>query len=283
MTEIELQRHREAVESARMRREAREAEAAKFTPPAAEPTEADFAAMAAALIPPDMPVTSPEVFRAYVFKTEICERLKSFGFDPRFWTDGLLEHVQPKTRESKQAYVLAKVEGYLTGKGAIVALTGDRGVGKTTIVAQIAIRRLWDDWRAKQEVQEYKSSMDRKPVPRRSTLYRKLTAVVGKLKALYADFGTIGIEALESYRDHLAQCALLVVDELNECADDSKHKERILTDIVDRRYSSNRDTILLTNQKADEFEKSINPSILSRLNEHGAIIPCDWESFREKQ
>jgi hypothetical protein len=28
--------------------------------------------------------------------------------------------------------------------------------------------------------------------------------------------------------------------------------------------------------------KATSPSIISRLNEHGGIIPCEWESFREK-
>jgi DNA replication protein DnaC len=239
---------------------------------ATEMSEDDLATIVGAIIPRDMRVTPPAEFRAYVFRTEICDRLRGFGFEPRFWADGLLDHTTPKTRESRQAYVLAKTLGYLRGCGAIVALTGDRGVGKTTIAAQLAIRRLWEDWH---------SRTSGGPVLHRITSYRKLTAIVGRLKALYGDFGTIGIETLEAIRDHLASVELLVIDELNECADDSRHKDRILTDLIDRRYAANRDTILLTNQRADEFERTINPSVLSRLNEHGAIIPCEWGSFRE--
>lgn len=274
MNPLEILQHRESVAKYFQDVAARNAvaEAIKREDSIPAPmTEDAIAAIVASIIPPGMPVTPPEQFRAYVFKTEICERLKAYGFEPRFWVDGLLEKTEPKTREAKQAFVLAKTLSYLRNQGAIVALSGDRGVGKTTIVAQLAIKRLWEDWH---------SARNGGPVTHRITSYKKLTGIVGRLKALYADFGTIGIDALESYRDHLATLDLLIIDELNECADDSKHKDRILTDIIDRRYAANRDTILLTNQKAAEFEQTINPSVLSRLNEHGAIIPCDWQSFR---
>jgi DNA replication protein DnaC len=218
-----------------------------------------------------VPTTEPAIYRAHIFKTEICERMRHFSFEQRFWVDGLLANPTPKSREAKQAYVMNSTAGCLQSVGAIVALVGDRGLGKTTIAAQIALTRIWEDWR---------SRTSGGPVTHRITSYRKLTAIVGKLKALYGDFGSIGIETLEAIRDHLASVELLVIDELNECSDDSKHKDRILTDILDRRYAAKRDSLLITNQTETEFRQTINPSILSRLNEHGAIIPCEWESFR---
>lgn len=243
---------------------------------------AEAEALIASIVPTGMPGTNPDKYRAHIFRTEITERLKAFGFDPRFWQDGLFANARKGTREAKQSWVSGQVVSKLENKGAIVAMVGDRGTGKTSICAQIAIRRLWEDWEAASEVQDYTSSQDRKPVPRRSTLYRKLAAIVSRLKALYADYGAINIERLESERDHLAGVALLVIDELHECADDSKHKDRILADILDRRYAAKRDTILITNQPAQEFRETINPSVLSRLNEHGAIIPCEWQSFRDR-
>lgn len=245
------------------------------------------AAFVNAIIPPgmEMKVTPPDVYQAHIFKTEICDRLRGFGFDPRFWQDGLIKPGSART--SKQLWTLRKVQSYLVGKGAIVAMTGDRGVGKTTICAQIAIERLWEDWH----------SMFGKPgapVTRRITSYRKMSQIVSKFKALYADYGSVDIDRLERSRDHLCGAMrnssgglvgggvdLLIIDELNEVAEDSKHKDRILTDVLDRRYSRGVDTVLITNQPAEEFERTINPSILSRLNEHGAIVPCEWQSFRD--
>lgn len=270
----ELEHHEESIQEHAKRIVERTLAAETFKPeqkPAEPVSDAEIAALVQSIIPAGMPITPPADFRRYVFATEICERLKAFGFEKRFWQDGLLENPQPKSRESRQAYVLAKTLSYLNNSGAIVALSGDRGLGKTTIAAQIAIMRLWEDWDSR-----YSGGS----VTHRITSYRKLTAVVGRLKALYGDFGTIGIEQLESIRDHLASVELLVIDELNECADDSKHKDRILADLIDRRYASNRDTLVITNQPVEEFRRTVNPSILSRLNEHGGIIACDWESFR---
>lgn len=239
--------------------------------------------MARVIIPEDMPVTPPDAYRAHIFRQEICDRLRGFGFDPRFWVDELFK--QPAGfRESKQKSAMGEVKKYLTGKGSIIALTGDRGVGKTTICAQIAIERLWEDWH---------SMFSGGPVTWRITAYRKMTQIVSRLKALYADYGAFEQERIEAARDHLSGAVknsqgglvgggvdLLVIDELNEVTEDSKHKDRILTDLIDRRYSRRVDTILITNQPAAEFEATINPSILSRLNEHGVILPCEWESFR---
>ncbi len=117
---------------------------------------------------------------------------------------------------------------------------------------------------------------------------------MSKFKALYADFGAINIDQLEDHRDFICGAIrtstgglvsggvdLLIIDELNEASEDSKFKDRILTDIVDRRYSRGLDTVLITNQKDSEFKATTNASILDRLNEHGDIIACEWESFRE--
>ena len=95
--------------------------------------------------------------------------------------------------------------------------------------------------------------------------------------------GTIDGEKLEQYRTFLTKILeLLIIDEIHEVSEDSKHKDRILTDLLDTRYAAKRDTILISNQSAEEFARTTNPSILSRLNEHGGIISCDWQSFRDK-
>lgn len=75
---------------------------------------------------------------------------------------------------------------------------------------------------------------------------------------------------------------LAVIDELHEC-DDQKMKDRVLTDILDRRYSANTDTVLISNQTAEDFQATTSDSVLSRLAQHGAIVPCEWESFRKPE
>jgi len=57
-------------------------------------------------------------------------------------------------------------------------------------------------------------------------------------------------------------------------------EDRMLTALVDYRYSQKRDTVLISNLKRDEFETSMGNSILSRMVEAGGIIECGWPSFR---
>lgn len=72
---------------------------------------------------------------------------------------------------------------------------------------------------------------------------------------------------------------LLVVDEVGErtC---TASDDQFLIDIIDSRYGNMKDTIMIANQKPDEFYASIGASISSRILETGSVIVCDWESFR---
>lgn len=204
--------------------------------------------------------------RDYNFKTYIAPKLEMFGFEERYRKDGLCDG--PDERCKLQRQKLAKLTNVIHGKGAIVALVGPRGTGKTYIASQFVIDLLWA------ELHTSKCSWIR---------YEKLTTIVGRLKAFYGDMGTISMEKLEAYRAFLTKALdLLIIDEIHEVAEDSKHKDRILTDLLDTRYAAKKDTILISNQSAEEFERTTNPSIIDRLNEHGGIISCAWQSFRDK-
>jgi len=209
---------------------------------------------------------SAKEIRDYDFDTRISPMLARFGFEKRYRVDGLLDGKDRRCQNQKQ--VLAKLTNTLKGNGAIVALVGPRGTGKTQIAAQYEIDWQWA------ELGTAKTHW---------THYTKLTTIVAKLKAFYGDFGTTDMDRLEAYRAFLTHdLDLLIIDELHEVADDSRHKDRILSDILDARYAAKKDTLLISNQSAIEFSKATSPSIISRLNEHGGIIPCEWESFREK-
>lgn len=164
-------------------------------------------------------------------------------------------------------------------KGAIVALVGPRGTGKTSIATHI-VRELY--------LEDHQSIYDkcegrREAILRRHCRYFKLSEIVGRLKPLYADFGTTETAKLESFRDDMVKEDLLILDELSEPTSEPKFKDPILTDIIDRRYAELRDTILISNETPEQFQKNINPSVLSRMNESGGILPCEWRSFREAQ
>jgi DNA replication protein DnaC len=204
---------------------------------------------------------SPKELREYTWRTEVREHLRASGLPDRF-------HFEVQRWHPKQRKVFDACKSRLTGVGAIIALVGPRGTGKTTVAAQLIIDRAWDESRVI-------------PCHRRPP-YRKLVSLIAKLKAVYSDFGSIQAEELRRYMEDFCKLhPLVILDETGEC-EDMRCKDRLLTDILDRRYSHRNDTVLISNQTFESFTQTTNPSTLSRLEEHGEIIVCDWPSFRMK-
>lgn len=208
-------------------------------------------------------------YRRAVFEHDIATRIAAFGFEDRYHTDREVDGwncaAQQKTFE--------RCVGLLTATGAIVALVGPRGLGKTEIAKQLAVRRAWQDWDSWLDTPGTGAMC-------RATPYRKMARLVARFKPLYADYGSTDTETLLDSIDRLCRGDnLIVIDEIHEC-DDLVMKGRILTDVIDRRYSALNDTLLISNQTRAEFERSIGDSILSRLTEHGAILECQWKSWR---
>ncbi len=73
---------------------------------------------------------------------------------------------------------------------------------------------------------------------------------------------------------------LLVIDEA-QVRGNTPFEDRTLTDLVDRRYGMQRDTLIISNLTRAELPKAMGPSIISRLHECGDVIECNWPSFRE--
>lgn len=214
----------------------------------------------------NLPATSSQKeLRDYAWRTEIAEQLirnripERYRYEVREWP------------EPKQFEVAKDVNKLLKGNGSIVALTGQRGTGKTTLVIQIIIKRLWI-WKDRY--------FGYKPYPWMP--YRKLSDLIARYKPLYADFGSIGMDELESARNALVGAPLLIIDEVGDY-DESKIRQRLLADLLDRRYSALTDTLLISNQEPEAFAASVGQSVVSRISECGAIIPCSWPSFRTER
>lgn len=138
-------------------------------------------------------------------------------------------------------------------KGAILAIIGPRGTGKTRLAAE-AIREVGESAR-------YATAMN---------IFLRVRESYGK-------------SATESELDivkELSRCPLLVIDEIQERGN-SQWEDRILTHIIDNRYSNLRCTVIIANMTSGKLIENVGPSIADRMNEAGGIIELKGASRRE--
>jgi DNA replication protein DnaC len=75
------------------------------------------------------------------------------------------------------------------------------------------------------------------------------------------------------------QTDLLVIDEVGvQYGTDGE--QTVLFEIMDRRYSGMRPTILLTNQDKDGFKAYVGDRVFDRLRETSRWVAFDWDSYR---
>lgn len=75
---------------------------------------------------------------------------------------------------------------------------------------------------------------------------------------------------------------LLVIDEVG-LQRGTEDEQLILFDVLDRRYSELRPTILLTNLTGPAFAEFLGPRIMDRLRERAVFVPFRWESYRGRK
>lgn len=144
----------------------------------------------------------------------------------------------------------------MIGSGFLTALIGSRGSGKT----QIAVETMFE-------------------VTNRGYSARYMTATEFFL-AIKATFSKDAIENEEEVLAKFAKLRLLVIDEIAKRGE-TEWENRLLFELIDRRYRNMRDTLVIANQTHVEFVAAIGSSLADRMNESGGIINCAWESFRK--
>ena len=207
--------------------------------------------------------------RAYDFKTRLAPLMRAAGFSAEHTQDLIEWNCEPQRRAFDEVCRLLKTPG------AIVALTGIRGTGKTMIAAQVCAQWAREDAASVQP--------GKRGAMCRYVRYRKLTDLLGIFKGLYANFGTLDPEKLAGSRDALCTGhELLVFDEIGEC-EDMAARGPLLTDFLDRIYAAKQRAILISNQTQEDFERGIGASVMSRLTQYGAILECAWPSGRDRR
>jgi DNA replication protein DnaC len=136
----------------------------------------------------------------------------------------------------------------------IVILYGQRGPGKTRMAAELAVALGFG---------EYRTAMD---------FFVEVRATFKPRSPV--DEGEV-IDALTIAR-------FLVLDEM-QVRGGTVFESNLLTHLVDKRYSGMRPTVLIANLTHDQLAESLGASIVDRVAENGAVIHCDWPSFRTSQ
>ena len=111
--------------------------------------------------------------------------------------------------------------------------------------------------------------------------YRKAADLISEIKTTWNTGGkSIGTEddVLKKYRT----AAYLALDEFHERGT-SDWEARTLINILDHRYDNMLATVIIANMSEAEVRAQINPSIVSRAEETGGLVVCDWASYRVKE
>jgi DNA replication protein DnaC len=168
-----------------------------------------------------------------------------------------LRHQKATTLERSGQW--GAVEKHIAGRmgtGFLVALVGIRGSGKTQLAVEIIRRNAYKHHRRSQFCSAMEFFME--------------------VKAGYKDEGAPEKEVLEKF----CKPSLLVIDEMGKRSD-TEWENRLLYELINRRYNALRDTLIISNQEAKELEAALGPSIVSRMRETGGIIECNWDSYRK--
>lgn len=152
-------------------------------------------------------------------------------------------------------------------QGGLVAFLGGRGTGKTQMAAEIAKTGEWSrdkgEWNG--------NSM----VANKTAVYRRAMDIFLDLRDRSAGHSE------KAVLEKLTFCGLLVIDEFQERGE-TPFEDRIVTNLLDKRYNDERPTILIANLDREGLSGMLSPSVKDRMRENGRSFLFDWKSYRTK-
>lgn len=157
--------------------------------------------------------------------------------------------------------------------GGIIVCYGRRGTGKTQIAVELARNAKLPNSEKPRKEWTMQTHPEHRPA-----IYCKAMEIFIDLKNGY---GRPTAPSEKEVIERLAAASFLVIDEAH-VRGETKYEDDKLTHIIDKRYDGMRPTMLVTNLQRREFAAQLSPSILSRIEEQGGGIECNWESFRKQ-
>jgi DNA replication protein DnaC len=141
------------------------------------------------------------------------------------------------------------------GEGFFIGLIGTRGGGKTQLAVE-AIRQCSRNLKRSR--------------------FCTATEFFIEIKSSY----NAGDNSEKIVLDRFTKPQLLVIDEIGQRSE-SEWENRLLFELLNRRYNAVKDTRLISNQTVENFCQSLGPSLVSRMQETGGLIECNWPSYRK--
>lgn len=141
--------------------------------------------------------------------------------------------------------------------GGLVILAGTRGSGKTQMAAEyakIAAKRLQG------------MRQDDTPI-----LYRTAKELLGEIRMSMNETGR--------FAQQFSKCPLLIIDEVQVRTETEDQRDN-LTLLIDKRYAEMRPTLIIGNLSPKELQTALGTSIMDRTRDGGAVLFCEWKSFR---
>jgi DNA replication protein DnaC len=160
-----------------------------------------------------------------------------------------------------------------TDSGGITILCGGYGTGKT--------RMAWEVARAHKSKRPtisnggigWTTSTKKRPM-----VYTTAVNLFSTIKSTYTSgSGKSEKEVVSDY----CEAALLVIDEIQERGE-TQYEDRQLTAIIDARYAADMPTILISNYTWERLASTLSPAVIDRIEENGAKLSFDWQSYRTK-
>lgn len=177
----------------------------------------------------------------------------------RIMTSGHAPERQKRAGDIDRAGAWGETEARLKsklGKGFIIAIIGIRGNGKTQMSVEM---------------------MRQMAIDRRTSRYCTAMEFFMQIKATYKkDSEQSENEIVQEF----SQVPLLIIDEIGQRSEND-WENRLLYEVINRRYNALRDTLIISNQEIADLEAALGPSIISRMRETGGIIECTWGSYRK--
>lgn len=141
------------------------------------------------------------------------------------------------------------------GSGFLVALIGNRGPGKTQLGVELIKHFI--------------------KTKRKQGYFCSATQFFMAVKASYKH----ETECEEDVINRFVGYGLLVIDEIGQRSE-TEWENRLLYELLNRRYNAMKDTLLISNQDKATLQSALGSSLASRMDETGGIIECNWQSYR---